>query len=332
MLEKLISSFLKLLWLQGLLMGSKSNYPSVTQVTEPVQISETPLWDQRVGKLFFVNIHHGQVLAYDPKTQKTELAAEFEGNNLTPIILTKDPNVLLGGLNRSLVKIKLFDKQAKPEVLHTVQNDHPRNRFNDGKADNKGRVWIGTIGYEPLPGESGEVELNVAALFKFTKDHINAPEVMIPKISLGNGLTWNSINTKFYYIDTYTEDVVQYDYDDTTGTISNKKVAFDCKGKGLGRPDGMTIDVDDKLWVALYGGGSVIQVDPTTGSILRRIPIPAAHTTCPVWGGPNFDILYVTTSKRSLTEQERNEQPGAGAVYAVTNLGTKGYPLYEADI
>lgn len=94
----------------------------------------------------------------------------------------------------------------------------------------------------------------------------------------------------------------------------------------------MTIDKDGNLWVALYGGGSVIQIDPDKGTLKRRIPIPAAHTTSVAWGGTNLDVLFVTTSKRSLTQQERVFQPGAGSLYALTNLGTKGLPEFEADI
>lgn len=94
----------------------------------------------------------------------------------------------------------------------------------------------------------------------------------------------------------------------------------------------MTIDEDGNLWVALYAGGSVIQIDPAKGTLLKRIPIPAQYTTSVAWGGPKLDVLFVTTAKRRLTPKDTEAQPGAGSLYAVTNLGTKGIPEFEADI
>lgn len=94
----------------------------------------------------------------------------------------------------------------------------------------------------------------------------------------------------------------------------------------------MTIDTDDNLWIALYGGGSVIQVNPKTGKILRRIALPAECVTSVAFGGPNLDVLFVTTSRVSLTEAEGAKQPAAGSVFAVVNLGVKGFPMYRADL
>lgn len=304
--------------------------PSVTQLTEPVNIGESPVWDRRVGKLYFVDIHHGKILAYNYENETTETVAEFPGNDVTPVILTKnDPNILIAGINRDLAKISLYGKNAEPLVLHTVQNEKPKNRFNDGKADSRGRIWVGTQGYEQ---PNGKLDLNTGALFKFSKEDFKKPAVTIPRISISNGLVWNHDGTKFYYIDTPTEEIAVYDYYAETGNIANRKVAFSTKGKGLGYPDGMTIDEEDNLWIALYGGGSIIQVNPATGTLLRKIPIPATYTTSVAWGGPDLDILFVTTSKRGLTPKEIEKQPGAGSLYAVTNLGTKGQPDFEADI
>lgn len=94
----------------------------------------------------------------------------------------------------------------------------------------------------------------------------------------------------------------------------------------------MTIDEDGNLWVALYAGGSVIQINPSNGTLIRRIPIPAQFTTSVAWGGPNLDVLFVTTASRYLTPEELQGQPGAGSLYAITGLGTRGLPDFEAEI
>lgn len=152
-------------------------------------------------------------------------------------------------------------------------------------------------------------------------------------MNVSNGMAWNKANDKFYYIDSPTQQIAEYDYDNENGEISNRRVAFELKDHDLNAsPDGMTIDVDDNLWVALYGGGSVIKVNPTTGELLDRFPIPAESVTSVMWGGPDLDILFVTTSRIGLSEDQIMKQPGAGSVFALTNLGTSGLPVFEADI
>lgn len=110
-------------------------------------------------------------------------------------------------------------------------------------------------------------------------------------------------------------------------------VAFDFTQYPIlaGIPDGMTIDVDNNLWIANNGGGSVIKVNPNTGELLQIVPIPSRDVTSCIWGGSNLETLFVTTSKRTLTDDEKKIWPYAGSVFGVTNLGTKGFQGFFAD-
>lgn len=189
----------------------------------------------------------------------------------------------------------------------------------------------GTMGYENASG----VAPNEGSLYYITRDNLYKPRQVITPVNVSNGLAWSSDDTKFFYIDTPTLRVVQYDYDSETGAISNAKTVFDVNEYSAyitGLPDGMTIDSDDKLWIALYGGGAIIKVDPLTGSLLNVIPIPARYVTSVSFGGPNLDVLFVTTSRNSLSPEERKRQSGAGSVFAITNTGSHGLPAFEADI
>nr|KAF7264319.1 hypothetical protein GWI33_000318 [Rhynchophorus ferrugineus] len=129
-------------------------------------------------------------------------------------------------------------------------------------------------------------------------------------------------------------DVVEYDYNNTDGTISNHRVAVDVANftSLTGKPDGMTIDIDDNLWIALYGGGAVIHANPRTGELLQVVALPARDVTSAMWGGPNLDILFVTTSRVSLTDEEKKYYPAAGGVFAIRHLHTKGLPVFNAKI
>ncbi|KAJ8944146.1 hypothetical protein NQ314_009539 [Rhamnusium bicolor] len=177
------------------------------------------------------------------------------------------------------------------------------------------------MGYE---SPKGEVNMYQGLFYEITKENIENPTVIRAPVSISNGLAWNKANDKLFYIDTPTNKVVEFAYDDENGRVSaENRTAFDVSqhsDKITGHPDGMTIDEDDNLWICLYGGGAVIKANPVTGELLKVVPIPARDVTSAMWGGPDLDILFVTTSRHSLNEEEKLQQPGAGSVFAITNL------------
>lgn len=187
------------------------------------------------------------------------------------------------------------------------------------------------MGFE---SNQGVVTPNQGLLYKITPNNLQNPAVMIAPVNISNGLAWNKANDKFYYIDTPTRKVMEYVYDGVKGEIKNPRVAVDLAlYKSLaGSPDGMTIDKDDNLWIALYGGGGVIKVDPRSGHLLEFVAVPAKAVTSVMWGGPDLDVLFVTTSRFRLNKEQRKRQPAAGSVFALTGLGTAGLQVFEADI
>ncbi|XP_063931072.1 regucalcin-like [Zophobas morio] len=307
-----------------------TQYPGVYQLTEPVDHAECPSWDDRNNILYYVNIHDGQVYRYDYE-QGTVNYITLDGE-VAPVIPSKrDPNLLIVGLGRSVAAVE-WDGVSDPSetrILAALAPDFPTSRVNDGKADKQGRLWIGTMGYEGPDGLTPDEGI----LYQVTCDNLDSPLVEIAPVNISNGLAWNAANDKFYYIDSPSFLIVEYSYNDETGEISDRRVVFDRTAHDLlGDPDGMTIDEDDNLWVALYGGGRVIKIDSSNGDLLEIVPLPALDVTSAIWGGPDLDILYVTTSRVSLTDEQKLEQPAAGAVFAIVNLGTKGRPTFEVDL
>ncbi|CAH1102762.1 unnamed protein product [Psylliodes chrysocephalus] len=303
--------------------------PSVSQVTKPIGLAEGPHWDGRKNILYFVSILDGEVYAYH---YHSDILTKITLNGqVTPVVPSrKNPNLLLVGVDRSIVAVEWDgkNKQGNQAVVTTVNKQIADSRFNDGKADKQGRLWWGTTGRDTVnPGQ--------AFLYKITKHNINDPTVAISHVTNSNGLAWNKANDKFYYIDTPSLKVVEYDYSDENATISSGRTVFDIndhKTNITGVPDGMTIDDEDNLYVALYGGGAIIKINPKTGELLNIIAIPSRDVTSAMFGGPNLDILFVTTSKISLTPEELLQWPAAGSVFAVKNLNAKGLPAFTADI
>ncbi|XP_060527727.1 regucalcin-like isoform X2 [Cylas formicarius] len=309
------------------------NTPGVYQLTPPVDHAEGPAWDGRKNVLYYVDIHSGRVLSYNFFTRS--VSSITLNGQVSPVIPSKNnENLLIVGVNRTLVALEWDGEKelGNQRVLTTVSQQFPTSRFNDGKADKMGRLWIGTMGFEDV--SKGTLTPNEGVLYRVTKDTLISPSVKVAPVNISNGIAWTKANDKMYYIDTPTRQVIEYDFDAEKGDISNGRVAIDVSRFPTltGNPDGMTIDADDNLWIALYGGGAVIKANPKNGQLLQVVPIPSRDVTSVAWGGPNLDVLFVTTSRVSLTPAQRKEFPAAGSVFAMLNAGTKGLPIYGADL
>jgi len=209
--------------------------------------------------------------------------------------------------------------------LGNPEADLPQNRWNDGKCDPLGRLFVGsmlTTGDDP-PGQG--------ALWCLDTDGTWSKK--IESTSISNGLVWSSDGKKFWWIDSPTGNVYAYDYDLETGSISNRQIAirhFNQEGKpDKGYPDGCCIDAEDKIWIAAWEGGAVFRYDPSNGELLSRHEVPGASlvTSCS-FGGANLDTLFVTTASCGLSDAQLEAQPNAGALFALDLSGTgiKGAP------
>ncbi|KAG7213994.1 hypothetical protein KM043_001366 [Ampulex compressa] len=298
---------------------------NIQQVTSPVEHAEGPHWDHNAQWLYFVDIVNNNIYKYDPSTKNVTRTYLKTGPVGFVIPVNGTTNQFVAGSGRSFVHFvwdtKYNNSNPAIRTLAIVDQNEEGNRWNDGKADVIGRFWGGTIG----PEVNDQVVAGEATLYRIDSNFV--PVVEVRPVTNSNGLAWSSDNTKFYYIDTPTLQVVVYDFDFKSGTISNRRVAFDLAANNIqGLPDGMTIDADGNLFVAVFNGGCVIHVNPRTRKLLRIIPMPAEKVTSVTFGGPELDILYVTTSRRDVKSSELQKQPLAGSVFAVTGLGVHGLP------
>jgi sugar lactone lactonase YvrE len=200
-------------------------------------------------------------------------------------------------------KISLADPEAEKR---------PDNRFNDGKCDPGGRFWAGTISTVKKTGDASLYQLDESGSLKR----------MIPGVTNSNGICWDQEKKLMYYIDTPTQKVTVYDYDLANGKIENSRTAVDFTKFGIeGSPDGMTMDVEGMLWVAMCHGGAVLQINPDTGELLRKVLLPCVETTACTFGGNRLDRLFVTTGIHKTLEEA-----GAGHVFVVDGLNAQGTP------
>jgi len=179
-------------------------------------------------------------------------------------------------------------------------NEPPRNRSNDGKCDPAGRFWCGSFNFDLTPG----------ACNLWMLDTDRTVHHKLGNIGVSNGLVWTSNYSTMYYIDSLSGHLDAFDYDVETGTITNRRNAVDNSWGGYF--DGMTIDAEDNVYIALWEGGAVLKINPKTGKLLERIEVPGAlNITSCAFGGSDLTDLYITSSAKDAKDGESN----AGALF-----------------
>jgi sugar lactone lactonase YvrE len=197
------------------------------------------------------------------------------------------------------------------ELIAAVESDDPTTRMNDGKVDPGGRFWAGTMGVDHRAG--------AGTLYRLDPDGRVTP--MLRPVTISNGLDWSLDGRTMYYIDTRTRRVDQFDFDIDTGAITNRRPFIQIPD-GAGSPDGMTLDADGYLWVALWNGWCIQRYAPD-GRPDMRIDVPAAETSSCTFGGPDLDQLFITTAQEGFPPRGKPDQPHAGSLF-VCRPGPRG--------
>jgi sugar lactone lactonase YvrE len=276
-------------------------------------LGEGPVWDTKRKVICWVDILRGEIHTYSPQSKSHKTIAVHQ--MIGAAVMCTDGNFAvalrngLGFVNR---------ETAEVSMIADAESDIPGNRFNDGKCDPAGRFWAGTMSHtdEPEKGSLYVLDTDLTVTRKITD------------VSISNGMAWSLDEQTFYYIDTPTYTVVAYNYDKSTGDISNKRIVIVIPEED-GSPDGMTIDNQGKLWIAHWDGWQITRWNPHTGEKLFHFPMPVARVTSCAFGGDDLQDLYVTSASTGLTGEQLAAQPLAGSLFVIKNIGFKGLGSFE---
>ncbi len=284
---------------------NQNNMSVKPEIEEIASLGEGALWDYKNNRLLWVDIEKGILNIYKPDSREN---TKYDMGKRIGTVVPIDT----GGVAVALEDgIYTYNFELKELVKRTDPENKPENRFNDGKCDPSGRFWAGTM---PMRGGGKGALYQVDENFNSKK--------MIDEVSISNGIVWTPDKKKMYFIDTPTRTVVAYDYNDQTGEISSPKTIITVP-ENLGQPDGSTLDAEGKLWIGMWGGGCVTRWDPETGKLLQKIEVPAINVTSCAFGGPDLDILYITTASAWMNDEAKKKYPQAGMVFSV-KPGVKG--------
>lgn len=271
------------------------------------KLGEGAFWNHQEQRLYWVDIEGKKVHLFDPSKNTN---TTFDTPSRVGTIVPKNKEEAVIALEDGIYMINTSNGEIT--LLSDVESDMMFNRFNDGKCDPNGNLWIGSMHLDQSAPK--------ASLYKV--DEKGLAKKMLDSVTISNGIVWTKDRRTMYYIDTPTGHIRAFDFDAYHSTISNERVVVIIP-ESLGFGDGMAIDAEDKLWVGLWNGNAVARFDPISGELIEKIEVPAHNVTSCSFGGNNFDTLYITTSSLDMTEKEKMKYPFAGSLFMV-KPGVKG--------
>lgn len=270
----------------------------------PMLLGESPVWHPEEFSLYWIDIagyavhrfclHTSTHRSWTLSSEPGALARCATGGM---IVAMRSGLVLLNTTNGALTPIV------------DAPYDVSRMRFNDGRCDAAGRLWVGTL-YEPRDQALGALfRVEHGAIFKAGNP-----------VTVSNGVAFSVDNRTIYHADTTTHRIMAHDFDLASGTIGKgrllRQFSMDKSDNYGGRPDGAAVDSENAYWCAMYEGGKILRLS-ASGEILREIRLPVRCPTMVAFGGQDLRTLYVTTVRHNRSDDELRRHPLSGCVLAI---------------
>ncbi len=266
-------------------------------------VGEGPIWLAETQEVAHTDIRGKRIRRIHLPTGRVR---DIIVPQMIPFIFEGEDGAILGGGEDGIYRIN-DDGSLTP-----INNTYPikGDRYNDGKVGVDGKLYMGTFSLD-----------GTAAFYRM--EHDGSIVELFDRVGNSNGLAWDEKRGILYYNDTPTGRTDAFDFDPVTGTVSNRRPVF-AYPEGH-HPDGMTIDSDGNLWTALWGGWSVMCIDPAQGKMIEKIEMPTAQPSCCIFAGDDLGELIITSAATGLPIRQ---QPLAGATFAI-RTGAKGVPGHK---
>ena len=274
-------------------------------------LGEGPLWDVEQQRLYWVDIFGQRI--FRATADGRELRSWLVPAPIGSMALTRDGS---GAVLALATGIHLLDfATGETSFVADPEADLPTNRLNDGKVDRRGRFVVGSM--------DTREDNRTGRLYRLDPDY--RLTVLDDKLICSNGPCWSPDDTTFYFSDTWSGEIWAYDYDIDAGTVSNRRRFATFDTSPVGGFDGSTVDAEGGLWNAVVYDGRIVRYTGD-GTVDRVIDMPVKKITSVMFGGPDLDILYVTSMARPPLPRFPDDPVAAGSLFAITGLGVTGVP------
>lgn len=274
------------------------------------QHGEGPIWHMGRQSVFWVDILSDQILEYNwnqkqvytySNAKMVSAIFEIEGQN----------DFLMATIQGGLAEYDLNKNSCI--VFNDLDRDWKETRCNDGAVDPDGNIWFSTthIDHEEGAGDLFCLKPN-GEIIK-----------ILEKVSISNGPCWTPIGNNMYHTDSGSRIIKEYNQYNNEWRATSRQIQI---SENLGFPDGMAMDLNGVLWVAIWGGFAVVGYDTDTGKMVAKIDLPVPHVSSCAFVGPNLDTLFITSSRKGLTDTELEKYPDSGKVFMV-QMDSKGMEM-----
>ncbi|WP_343079420.1 SMP-30/gluconolactonase/LRE family protein [Ostreiculturibacter nitratireducens] len=274
-------------------------------------LGEGPVWDVDQQRLYFIDSFDGRV--FRCTAEGGEVRSWDVPEKIGSIAIRKDGNGAICSLANGLHTLDF--KTGEVELIHDPEPGKPKNRLNDGKVDRRGRFVVGSMDTME-EGPNG-------ALYRLDPDF--KVTTLDTGIIVSNGPCWSPDDRIFYFADTWSGEIWAYDYDIETGAVANRRTFAKVDTSKGGAADGSTVDAEGYLWNALVYDSKLVRYAPD-GSVDRVIDMPVKKVTSVNFGGPDLDILFVTSMAKPPLPRFPGDGVLRGSVFAIRGLGVRGVP------
>jgi sugar lactone lactonase YvrE len=269
-------------------------------------LGESPLWHAERKCCFWVDIENGILYEYNWVQKSTR---QWKFNYRLTLVLQGKNDQLILALDARIASFDLETEQI--EWIVDVETNS-ETRCNDGACDSLGRLWVGTMHLTDRKG--------TGALYFIDKDL--KVQKKINNTSVSNGIVWSLNNSRLYYIDSPTQVVQSFIFEEKTGEIVFEKNVIQIPNE-MGSPDGMAIDEEGMLWIAHWGGFGVYRWNPHNCELIEKVEVSVPQVSSCSFVGENLDYLLITTARENMKEDELKKYPQSGDTFFV-KVNVKG--------
>ncbi|SNZ19312.1 SMP-30/gluconolactonase/LRE family protein [Cohaesibacter gelatinilyticus] len=274
-------------------------------------LGEGPIWDVEQQRLYFIDSVDGRI--FRCTADGTEIRAWDVPGKIGSLALRSNGLGAICSLEGGFYTLDFNSGDC--ELFYDPEPNLPTNRLNDGKVDRKGRFFVGSM--DTMEDDASGALYRVDPDFSVTK--------VDDGIICSNGPCFSPDDKIFYFQDTWTGEIWAYDYDIETGKLNNRRTFAKVDGSNGGAADGSTVDAEGYLWNALVYDGKLTRFTPD-GDVDRIIDMPVKKVTSVNFGGPNLDVLYVTSMAKPPLPRFPEDGPQRGSLFAIYDLGITGVP------
>ena len=287
------------------------NFKKIDEIRVGNSLGEGVQWRAYDQSFWWTDILENKLYQYEWPSKNL---SQFDvPEPLGSFAFTDDPEVIIAAFASGLAFFNW--KNGAIKWLHKPEFLAGEDRFNDGRVDRQGRFWSGTMIAFPRQPNSASGRL-------FCLDIDYRLSVHEQGVAISNGIGWSPDGKLLYYADSLTGNIYRYDVDPCTGAISNKSL-FVRVPRG-GRPDGAAVDAQGNVWSAQWAAGKILTFNPG-GDIISDIPVPTSQPTCVAFGGPDLNLMIVTSARDGLPREQLEKEPAAGNVF-IFQTGATGLP------